>query len=61
MIELGESHYEYGLMWKAKGDYDKAKEHLNKALDVYRKLKLEKKIKKARGELLEIFKEEILI
>ena len=44
----GESHYEFGLMWKAKGDADKAKEHLNKALEIFESLKLGKEAKKAR-------------
>jgi tetratricopeptide (TPR) repeat protein len=41
--ELAESHFEFGLMWKAKGDVDKAKEHLNKALDIFKRLELEHK------------------
>ncbi len=43
-----ESHYEFGLMWKAKGDADKAKEHLNKALKVFEELKLERNAERAR-------------
>ncbi len=43
MNELAESHFEFGLMWKAKGNPDKAKEELNKALDIFNNIKLEKK------------------
>ncbi|UCE37635.1 MAG: tetratricopeptide repeat protein [Thermoplasmata archaeon] len=48
---LGKLYYEYGLMWKTKGDSEKAKEHLNKALNIYMKLKLEKHAEKVRKEL----------
>jgi tetratricopeptide (TPR) repeat protein len=49
--ELAESHYEFGLMWKAKGEPEKAKVHLNKALDIFEKLKLEKWVEKMKLEL----------
>ena len=49
-VKLGEaeSHYEFGLMWKAKGDADKAKVHLNKALKIFEELKLERNAERAR-------------
>jgi tetratricopeptide (TPR) repeat protein len=49
--ELGDSYYEFGLMWKAKGDSEKAKEYLNKSLDIYEKLNLEKHMERVRKEL----------
>ncbi|MCK4457001.1 MAG: tetratricopeptide repeat protein [Thermoplasmata archaeon] len=42
-FEEAMSHLEFGLMWKAKGDLNQAKEHLNKALGIFDKLKLEKR------------------
>ncbi len=40
--EAGKSHYEFGLMWKAKGELPKAKEHLVKAVELFGKIGLEK-------------------
>jgi tetratricopeptide (TPR) repeat protein/predicted regulator of Ras-like GTPase activity (Roadblock/LC7/MglB family) len=48
---VAKSHYEFGLMWKAKGEHEKAKEHLNKALDIFEKLNIEKRADKVRLEL----------
>lgn len=48
---LADSHFEFGLMWKAKGDFDKAREHLEKALDIFGRLKLEKEIEKVNEAL----------
>jgi tetratricopeptide (TPR) repeat protein len=49
--ELGNSYYEAGLMWKDKGENKKAKEQLNKALDIFEKLKLEKHLEKVKVTL----------
>ncbi len=38
-------------MWKKKGDVEKAKEHLNNALNIFKKLKLENHIEKVREAL----------
>jgi tetratricopeptide (TPR) repeat protein len=46
-----ETHYEFGLMWKAKGDSEKAKKQFNKALDIFENLNIEKKIEKVKAEL----------
>jgi predicted ATPase len=51
VADLGESHYEFGLMWKAKGEPEKAKEHLNKSYDIFKDLKLNKKTEKVKTEL----------
>jgi predicted ATPase len=48
---LGDSYYEYALMWKAKGDEEKAKNYLNQALDVYKEMKLRKHMEKVNREL----------
>jgi predicted ATPase len=48
---LGNSYFEFGLMWKEKGDIEKAKEHLNKALDIYEKLKMEKHLEKVKATI----------
>jgi predicted ATPase len=45
---LGQSHYEFGLMWEDKGDIKMAKEHLNKAIGIFEKFKLLKDVKKGR-------------
>jgi tetratricopeptide (TPR) repeat protein len=39
--ELGRSYHDFGLMWKMKGDTEKARTYLNKALDIFEKLELE--------------------
>ncbi len=46
--EAGKSHYEFGLMWKAKGELPKAKEHLEKAVELFSKIGLEKESKIAK-------------
>ncbi|UCG70129.1 MAG: DUF2791 family P-loop domain-containing protein [Thermoplasmata archaeon] len=51
IVELGKTYYEFGLMWKEKGDTENAKEHLNKALEIYEKLNLEYYVEKVRKEL----------
>jgi hypothetical protein len=38
-------------MWRAKGEPERAKEHLNKALDIFEKLKVEKRVEKVKAEL----------
>jgi tetratricopeptide (TPR) repeat protein len=48
---LSDSYYEFGLMWKDKGDFDNAKVYLNKALGIYEKLKMEKHMEKVKTEL----------
>jgi tetratricopeptide (TPR) repeat protein len=48
---LGDSLYEFGLMWKAKGDSEKAKSYLSKAQDVFTELKLNKHAKKVKAAL----------
>jgi predicted ATPase len=48
---LGDSYYEFGLMWREKGDTEKAKEYLNKALDINEDLKLEEHVKKVKEAL----------
>lgn len=35
--DLGMTHREFGMMWKAKGDRGKAREHLDKALEIFSK------------------------
>lgn len=48
LVELGKSHYEFALMWKERGDVDKARTSLDKALDIFIKMKLESWTKKAK-------------
>ena len=48
---LGDSYYEFGLMWKIKGDDEKAKEYFGKSLDIFEKLKMEKHMGKVRSAL----------
>jgi predicted ATPase len=48
---LGDSYYEFALMWKEKGDSDNAKVYLNKAFDIYEKLKMEKHMEKVKTAL----------
>jgi tetratricopeptide (TPR) repeat protein len=52
--ELGNPYYEFGLMWKEKGNSEKAKEYLNKALDTFEKLKAIKSIEKVESTLKDI-------
>jgi tetratricopeptide (TPR) repeat protein len=47
----GEAHYDFGRMWKAKGDLEEAKTQLNNALKIFKKFNLEKKMEKVRKEL----------
>jgi tetratricopeptide (TPR) repeat protein len=51
IFELGLTHFEFGLMWKDKGDSERAKEHLNKALDVFEKLKYKRYIGEVKTNL----------
>jgi predicted ATPase len=48
---LGDTYYEYALMWKEKGDRDEAKVYLNKALDTYENLKMKKHMEKVKTTL----------
>ncbi len=52
--DLGKSHYEFGIMWKAKGEPEKAREHLDKALTIFEKLNLAKEPGMVRDALKEI-------
>lgn len=52
--DLGEVHYEFGLMWRAKGDADKAEEHLNKALEIYENLGLDRLIGRVKEALADL-------
>ena len=55
--EIGErfgealSHYEFGLMWKQKGDIAKAKEHHTEAAELYEALKIPKRAARVRESL----------
>ncbi len=49
--EVAESYYEFGLMWKMKDDYEKASSHLDNALEIFRKLKLDYKIEEVNTAL----------
>ncbi|UCG69522.1 MAG: tetratricopeptide repeat protein, partial [Thermoplasmata archaeon] len=49
--ELAESHFEFGLMWKAKGEYHKAKEQMAKSIELYEKLRRNKKKRIVEEEL----------
>ena len=44
--DLGDTYYEFGLLWKEKGDSIKAKEQFIKALDIFQQLKVDKKTEK---------------
>ena len=50
-IRLAYYNYEFGLMWKEKGDIDKAKENFQKALDIFQKLNIHKQAEKVKKEL----------
>jgi predicted ATPase len=47
--ELAESYFEFGLMWKAKGDVDKSQVHLNKSLEIFKNLRLDKWVEKVNA------------
>jgi len=49
--DLGDTYFEFGLMWKAKGESEKAEEYLNKALTIYEKLNLDQYAEKVSKEL----------
>jgi tetratricopeptide (TPR) repeat protein len=51
---LGEAYFEYGKMWKEKGDIDKAKECLEKALGILKDSKHEKRAERVKRELAEL-------
>jgi tetratricopeptide (TPR) repeat protein len=48
---LGDSYYEFALMWKEKGDSDNAKAYLNKALGTYEELEMQKHMEKVKTAL----------
>jgi predicted ATPase len=50
-FELGNSYYEFGLMWKKKGGDEDARINLNRALEIFEKLKLDKWAEKTKAEL----------
>jgi tetratricopeptide (TPR) repeat protein len=50
-LEEAESHFEFALMWKEKGDVEKARKHLNEARNIYEKLNLEKHVAKIENEI----------
>ncbi|MFQ5910130.1 MAG: BREX system ATP-binding domain-containing protein [Thermoplasmata archaeon] len=52
--ELGLAYCEFGLMWDRKGDAEKAREHLDMALEIFEKLKLERETERAREALRDI-------
>lgn len=49
--DLANLYYQFALMWKAKGEPEKAKLFLNKALDLSKELKIKMLIEKARTAL----------
>ena len=44
--DLAETYFEFGLMYKEKGDKLNAKKYLSNALDIYKKIGAEKRIEK---------------
>jgi tetratricopeptide (TPR) repeat protein len=48
---LGDSHLEFGKMWIAKGEGDRAEKHLVKAEEIYADLNLDVKAHEARSAL----------
>ncbi len=48
---LGEVHYYYGMMYKEKGDFDRVKEQMNLALDIFTDLDNEEYVNKIKMEL----------
>ena len=54
--DLGDAYHQYALMWKAKGEPDKAKLYLKKALDVSEQLKIKEMVKEVKAALSSIAK-----
>jgi len=48
---LGETYYNFALMWKAKGEPENAKTNFRNALDIFQKLRSEKYVEKVQAEL----------
>ena len=46
-----EGHYYFGKMYKDKGDKENAKEHLNKALEIFKNLETEEFVSRVKKEL----------
>ncbi len=52
--DRGKLFYEYGLLWKAKGDHAKARDHLEESLKLYQELNWKLWIDKCRDALEEL-------
>jgi tetratricopeptide (TPR) repeat protein/predicted regulator of Ras-like GTPase activity (Roadblock/LC7/MglB family) len=52
--DLANSHYEFGLMRKAKGDPGNAKEQLDSARELYEKMNLKRELEKVREALSDL-------
>ncbi|MFQ5906029.1 MAG: tetratricopeptide repeat protein [bacterium] len=50
-LDAGKSRYEFGCMWKARGDAAKARGHLEKAAELFEALKIPKRAAEARAAL----------
>ena len=46
--------YEYGLLWKAAGESQKAKEHFDKALEMFESMSMKLYVDRARKALEEL-------
>jgi len=52
--ELGDTYFEYGLMLKAKGDVQRAKDTLKESINIFKKLKLGKHSEKVKSALRDL-------
>lgn len=48
-LEAGKSHYEFGLMWKKKGEPSRAREHLDASIKIYEELNLKRDLERANA------------
>jgi len=47
----GKTHYEFGLMWKDKGESERARAQLSMAAQLFEKIGSKKELERARGAL----------
>ncbi|OGR95995.1 MAG: hypothetical protein A2V88_04720 [Elusimicrobia bacterium RBG_16_66_12] len=53
-LDEGRTHHEFGLMWKDKGDRERAREHLSKAVRLFERIGAKKELERARQALRDL-------